>query len=79
MDDLPIGLELRPQDILIESGLADYNHGISFIYMYLQRLNTNIYLIEKILSFPRVFLTVKPTQPGIYSPYFLKLGRSVRN
>src|ERR1700693_1203405 len=56
MNDLPIGPELRPEDVLIENSLADYNHGISFIYMYLQKLNTNVYLVEKILNFPRVFL-----------------------
>lgn len=69
MTDLPIGPELRREDIFVESFLADYNHGISFIYFYLQKLHTNIYLVEKILKFPRVFL-LEPD--GLQTDFFFR-------
>lgn len=52
MNDLPLGLDTLPQDVLKEDSWDEYEHNKAFFFRVLAELNVNIFIAERILSLP---------------------------
>ncbi|HEY7349572.1 MAG TPA: hypothetical protein VH599_14750 [Ktedonobacterales bacterium] len=52
MNNLLLGLDTLPQDVLKEDGLEEYERNQAFFFRVLAELNVNIFIAERIICFP---------------------------
>ncbi len=73
MPDIPLSGNEQAKDVIREAVLTEYRQSMDFFYFRLVELNTNLYIVEQVLHFPRELLFGEGPENNIF------FGQTVNN